>query len=192
MMLLQHRNYFLGDLVYDMAERSERLAKCLKCKIFMFWQNKKTSSSSHALKDQSFPSQNLSFLQKETFFSFCCSSWPAVPFLDAQMGWFSSGPCLAPMMAAERKVEFIMDNWVQLMDCLVMDTLLQFLIQLLLLWHHNKYSQFFSIFLLSSYTAEVHSHCNSQHPHRGWGISLEQQLPCKPVLGLQWQKCGWS
>lgn len=37
MMLLQHRNYFLGDLVYDMAERSERLAKCLKCKIFMFW-----------------------------------------------------------------------------------------------------------------------------------------------------------
>lgn len=64
----------------------------LNARYLCFGKTRKNPPTAMLITDQSFPSQNFSFLQKETFFTFCCSSCPDVAFLDAQMCWFSCGP----------------------------------------------------------------------------------------------------
>lgn len=69
--------------------------------------------------------------------TFSSSLYPDVPFLYAQTHCFSSVLCLAPLISAAVKLEFIMGNKVQLRDCLVTQTLTLFPVRLLLLWDHG-------------------------------------------------------
>lgn len=94
MMLLQQRKYFLGAfcVIWLGGLRLRGWQNVLNARYLCFGKTRKNPPTAMLITDQSFPSQNFSFLQKETFFTFCCSSCPDVAFLDAQMGWFSSGP----------------------------------------------------------------------------------------------------
>lgn len=74
----------------------------LNSRYLRFGKTRTNAATAILITDQHFPSQSWSFLQKETFFTFCCSSCPVLPFLDTQMGWFSSGPCLATLTTGDR------------------------------------------------------------------------------------------
>lgn len=166
-MLFQQRNYFFAwsYLRHSWEIWGQEVGKdVLNLRYLHFGKTRTNPATAILITRKPFPSQNLSFLQKETFFTFCCSSCPAVPFLDTPNGivflWTLPGP--HDNSRQKSGIHHVQLGPTEGMSChgdtasvsdsatLVMGSLLIFPV--------------FPIFLLSSHMAEIHPHCDSAAP----------------------------